>query len=178
MSDEFKVVLEGYNDVKRILAKVDPDLRREMDKTIRDILRPITLKAKSYVPQQPLSGWNYGNDRYAPSRFPFWNPEAVASGIKVLQGNKRTKGSARSTVWRIRNASPPGAVFELMGRGPSTHPIVAAVTKTHGRASRLIWRAWDEAGGEKKITPAVVATIEDYGRVLRTDLNEISRGGK
>lgn len=171
--NEYRIVLEGYNDLKRVLAKVDPDLRREMDKTIRDILRPIALKAQGYVPVQPLSGWNYGSDRYQPSRMPFWNYEETVRKISVAQGTRRNKRSAQSTVWKIRNAAPSGAVFELAGRGPSQSTFIQALAKVHGKPSRLIWRAWDEAGGDKVVTANVVKTIDDYGQVLRTDLNAI-----
>lgn len=174
VQDEFRIVIEGYKDLQALLKTVDPDLRKEMNRTIRDVLRPIALRAKTYVPVQPLSGWNYGGDRYAPSRLPFWNYDDTVRNIKIDQPSKRAKGSALSTVWRIRNQAPSGAVFELAGRGPSTHPFVASLAKTHGRPSRLIWRAWDEAGGAKVVSKKVVDIVDDYGRVFAEDLNNIT----
>lgn len=170
---EFRVTLEGYKQLSTILKGIDPELRREMDSTIRSILRPIAAKAKTYIPVQPLSGWNYGSDRYLPSRLPFWNYDAAIKGIRVRQGSKRNKGAATTTSWRIENKSPAGAVFELAGRGPSQHYFVKALMKTHGRPSRAIWRAWDEAGGEKVVGREVVATIDDYASVLQRDLNSL-----
>ena len=174
--EETRILLEGYNDLKKILAKVDPDLRREMDREIRDILKPVALRAKEYVPRVALSGWRQseGAVRFGAARMPAWNYQGIVRNIKVLQGGKRLKGSARSSVWRIRNQEPSGAVFELAGRGPSTHSFVKAIMKTHGRPARLIWRAWDEAGGDKVVTKKVVNTIDDYGRVFATELSNVT----
>ena len=172
--EQFKVVLEGYKELTFLLKKVDPELRREMDREIRYILRPITLKAKSYVPVQPLSGWNYGSDRYYPSRMPFWNYDEAVKGIDVRQGSRRRKGTINSTMWRIRNASASGSVFELAGR-KNTSRFATALSKVHHRPSRLIWRAWDEAGGAREVGRKVVDVIDDYVSVLRTDVQNIVR---
>jgi hypothetical protein len=48
---------------------------------------------------------------------------------------------------------------------------VRAIQNQHGKPSRLIWRAWDEAGGEKEITTKVVATIKESESLLQTQLN-------
>jgi hypothetical protein len=73
--------------------------------------------------------------------------------------------------WKISNSSAAGAAFETAGRGPSTHAFVRAIQNQHGKPSRLIWRAWDEAGGEKEITTKVVATIKESESILQTQLN-------
>lgn len=177
MADEqTRIVLEGYKDLKRVMSKVDPDLRREMDREIRSILKPIANRAKNLVPVTALSRWMSSDTavRAGAARMPAWNYEGIVRNIKVVQGGKRLKGSARSAVWRIRNQEPSGAVFELAGRGPSRHSFVKAMRK-HGEPSRLIWRAWDEAGGDDTVTTKVVATINDYGQVLSTDLKSVTR---
>jgi hypothetical protein len=165
--------LYNYAETKALMKKTDPELRKAMDKTIRDLLNPIAKRAKSFVPDQPLSGWNYGDagERYLPSRLPFWNPSLAKRGIAVRQGGRRTKGAVTQAAWKISNSSGAGAAFETAGRGPSKHAFVKAIQNTHGKPSRLIWRAWDEAGGEKNVVGEVRATVNEYESLLQTQLN-------
>jgi hypothetical protein len=166
--------LYNYAETKALMKNTDPELRKSMDKTIRGLLGPISKRAKSFVPDQPLSGWNYGDagDRYSgKSRLPFWNPSLAKRGIAVRQGGKRSKGSVTQAAWKITNSSAAGAALETAGRGPSQHAFVKAIMQLHGKPSRLIWRAWDEAGGERNITDEVVQVIKEHESQLQTQLN-------
>jgi hypothetical protein len=165
--------LYNYAETKALMKQADPALRKTMDKTIKGLLTPISKRAKSFVPEQPLSGWNYGDagERYMPSRLPFWNAALAKRGIAVRQGGRRSKGSVTQAAWKITNSSAAGAAFETAGRGPSNSAFVKAIQSVHGKPSRLIWRAWDEAGGDNKIKRDVVATIHEYESLLQTQLN-------
>jgi hypothetical protein len=165
--------LYNYAETKALMKEYSPELRKAMDKEIRATLSPIAKRAKSFVPDQPLSGWNYGSagQRYMDSRLPFWNSALAKRGIAVRQGGRRSKGAVTQAAWKISNSSAAGAAFETAGRGPSTHAFVEAIQNQHGKPSRLIWRAWDEAGGEKEITTKVVATIKESESLLQTQLN-------
>ena len=174
---DLDAAIYNYAETKALLKKADPEMRKAMDKTIRGLLGPVAKRAKSFVPDQPLSGWNYGGagDRYPPNSsgngLPFWNPSLAKRGIAVRQGGRRTRGAVTQAAWKITNSSGAGAALETAGRGPSTHAFVQAIQNQHGKPSRLIWRAWDEAGGEKNIVGEVVATINEYESLLQTQLN-------
>lgn len=172
---DLDMALYNYAETKALMKDVAPELRRAMDKAIRGLLNPVARRAKSFVPDQPLSGWNYGSNgqRYMDSRLPFWNPALAKRGISVRQGGKRSKGSVTQAAWKITNSSAAGAAFETAGRGPSKHAFVKAIVQLHGKPSRLIWRAWDEAGGDRKVTTEVVATINEYESLLQTHLNSM-----
>jgi hypothetical protein len=173
---DLEVSLYNYSETKVLMKSVDPELRKAMDKTIKALLNPIAKRAKSLVPEQPLSGWNYGDagERYMPGRLPFWNPALAKRGIAVRQGGKRSKGSATQAAWKITNSSAPGAAFETAGFGPSKTAFIDAIQKTHTSKPRLIWRAWDEAGGDATVSTKVVATIKEYESLLQTQLNALS----
>lgn len=170
---DLEASLYNYAETKVLMKNADPEMRKAMDKAIKELLNPIAKRAKSLVPEQPLSGWNYGDagERYMPSRLPFWNATLAKRGIAVRQGGKRSKGSATQAAWKITNSSAAGAAFEVAGKGPSTSTFVRALQKTNSEPSRLIWRAWDEAGGDEKIVSAVRATIDEYESLLQTQLN-------
>jgi hypothetical protein len=40
--------------------------------------------------------------------------------------------------------------------------MTTALTLHHGKPSRLIWAAWDAAGGEKKLTREVMVVVKTY----------------
>jgi hypothetical protein len=172
---DLELALYNYAETKALMKQVDPELRKAMDKTIKGLLNPIAKRAKSFVPEQPLSGWNYGGagDRYMPGRLPFWNAALAKRGIAVRQGGRRSRGSVTQAAWKISNSSAAGAAFETAGRGPSKTAFVEAIQKTHGKPSRLIWRAWEEAGGDNAVVPKVVATIHEYESLLQTQLNAL-----
>lgn len=138
--------LYGYNEFKKNLAEFDAKLRRAMDREIRDVLEPIKQSAIKYVPDQPLSNWKFGSERYMPSKLPFWDASAVRKGISVKQGGRRRKGSAEQAAWRIANSSPAGAAFELAGRVTKDNRLAVSLGKhpEYAKPRRLVWRAWHE----------------------------------
>jgi hypothetical protein len=72
---------------------------------------------KHYVPEQPLSGWNYGDGRYQPSRLPFWNPSTSQSRHRRSdRAVDVAPGSAEQAAWRIANLDGAAAAYELAGR--------------------------------------------------------------
>lgn len=175
--DEVKLAgaLKGYNDFKKRLKELEPELRQAMDREIRQALRPIADKAKTFVPDRPLSGWRLGTDRVGAARFPDWDPANVKRGIKVRQGGRRKRGNATQAAWKIQNMDAGGAVLEIAGRrsqgaGRSGQDLIHALTLYHGKPSRLIWRAWDEAGGEKKITAEVFTIVRTYEGLLERSM--------
>jgi hypothetical protein len=157
------VTVTGLRDLKRALTKVAPDLKKEMDKRIRIAIQPVRTKAQGSVPVAPLSGWGTSGQGKWATRLG-WNSAVVRQGIKINQGAGRKKGSAVLTAWRISNMNPAGAVYELAGRKstgdtPQARAFINGLTRS-ARPSRLIWKAWDEAGGDSTVTPKVLEAIE------------------
>ena len=175
------VVIYGLNDVKKALKSVAPDLRKEMDNEIKDHLRPVQDRARSLVPDIPLSRWNdipqvpgskasrspYGK-RWEYERLQ-WNPSAVRRGISIRQGGRRRRGQAVSAAWRIMNRDAAGAVYELAGRGKSNESMTRSLQRSRP-ASRLIWEAWDERGGG--IDRKIARTVDKYENLLQRRINE------
>lgn len=175
---ELRASIKGYNDFKKELKKFEPgggDMRRAMDREIRGVLKPVAAKAQSFVPERPLSGWRLGSDRVGTARMPDWDQGEVRKNIKVRQGGRRARGSATQSAWKISNLSAAGSVLELAGKRndgnpPMGHVFIKALTLYHGNPSRLIYRAWDEAGGKKKITAEVFGIVKLYESKLKRGL--------
>jgi len=166
-----QVSILGYDTFVQQMKRFSPELLKEMNREIMFVLKPIANKAKAFVPDQPLSGWNYGGQglRYQPSRLPFWNDSLARSGIKVKKGGRRVTGSFTKDSWSIRNESAAGASLEFIGDGPSNNSFTKAVTRVHGKPGRLIWRAFDDANGDTKVRAAVVLIINDYQRAFNDE---------
>lgn len=172
---ETTVVLNGYNDFKKKLKDADVDLRKAMDKEIRDFITPVSSLAKTYVPAVAMRNWKSGGKGEWNGRLG-WDQSQIIKGIVVRQGGKRSRGSATSAAWRIQNKSAAGAVYELAGKksqgqGIAGMTFINAITSRGGRPSRLIWRAWDEKGGEKAITRGIVETIHKFENELQSKLD-------
>lgn len=171
---EIRSSFDGYNEFKKALKDASPELRKAMDKEIRSLLKPVITDARARVPFQPLSGWRIGNGRVGESggsRLPDWDQSTVRKGIVLRQGGKRSRGHSTQSAWKIQNKSAAGQVFELAkkqrapavkGYKNSGRVMTTALTLFHGETSRLIWAAWDAAGGEKKLTREVTMVVKTY----------------
>jgi len=171
--------LKGYNDFKKQLKEFDPQLRKAMDAEIRRYLKPVITDAKSMVPALPLSGWRTGSGRGASNQsgaLPNYDPDAARKGIVIRQGQKRKRrpGEAVVSAWELRNMDGAGAAFEGAGRiggnSDQGRRFIAALTLYHGKFPRLLWRAWGNAGGDKKITNEVLAIVKLYESKLEREL--------
>lgn len=179
MAEETTVVFYGYNEFKKLLKEFDPELRKAMDKEIRDSLKPLANKARTLVPAAPLSNWTkppeHAGDR-SWKGYRVWDPENVRKGIVIRQGGKRFQGRATVSMWRFANRNAAGSIFELAGRAsqgktPQGRAFIRNLNANAGKASRLIWRVWDEENAEKKIENHVFKMVNEYESRLQQGLN-------
>jgi hypothetical protein len=110
------VSVKGAVNLRKALRKFAPDLAKETQKELGAILKPITAKARGFIPSTaPLSGWanSSGNGAWANRA---WSSSAAKGGI----GYKTTPSKPNRKGWRslarIVNASAAGAIYETAGR--------------------------------------------------------------
>lgn len=169
---DVKVILYDYNELKKKLKDTEPEMAKAMNKEIRDYLKPVSVMAKNNVPEVAMRNWRKakaprGGKAWGERRG--WDQSEVKRGISIRQGGKSKAKAAKGhpiAAWKLTNRSAAGAIFEVAGRrsggkGVAGQSFVAALNQ-HGRASRLIWQAWDDAGGEKKLTTEVADIIHKY----------------
>lgn len=178
-----QIAILGYDAFVAQMKRFTPELLKEMNREINYVLRPIADKAKGLVPDQPLSGWNYGSQgkRYpgtspearakGGSGLPYWNDSLARSGIRVKKGGRRQTGSFTKDSWSILNDSWAGAALEFIGVASPGNSFTNAVKRLHGKPGRLIWKAWDQTNGENKVRAAVVLIINDYQRAFMDEYN-------
>jgi hypothetical protein len=180
---DIKVVFYGYNDFKKLLKEFDPELRKAMDKEIRDSLKPLASKARGLVPIAPLSNWTRPPEHVSDDSwkgYRVWDPENVRKGIVIRQGGKRFRGRATISMWRFANRNAAGSIYELAGRRggktPQGRAFIRNLNNAGGKASRLIWHVWDQENAEGKIEKNVFKTVNEYERKLQEGLDMAGNG--
>ena len=173
MADDFSVELYGLVQTKRLMRELEPELLKEMNREIKESLEPVAERAKRLIPPSPpLSGWNRAihNPGSRPSYSPYgrrvgnkleWNTQEARNQIVIRAGGRRARGRATSAAWRIRSMNPAAAAFELMGRGKSNVAMVKNVGRRFPGTGRVLYRAFDEVGGDR-IVRNVVKTIKRF----------------
>lgn len=134
--------VKGAVELRKALKEFTPDLAKETQKEIAAILKPITNKARGFVPSTaPLSGWAkggtgaWGTDRV-------WSSGEAKRGIGYKTTPSKPNRSGWRSLARIVNASPAGSIYETAGRlnpyGRPQAPRVPVVAPRHENYGKMI----------------------------------------
>lgn len=178
------VELKGVLTTVKAMRKFDPDLLKEMNKEIRDVMVPLRNKARGYAPSpQPdnLYAWAEGSvgkkitKRNSAFRqfnvegrvrlFPLYDHKTVVSGIKYSQAPSRRNRNGFRALYYIYNASAAGAIYETAGRkNPGGDP--ASKSNNPGAGAHFINRMGPLYGDKQKERGRMIfrAAYEDRGK--------------
>ena len=120
------IVVQGVDELKRALKKFAPDLRDEMNATIKAELTMVRDAARAKVPGSPpgnLYNWARRketedvNSRTSKTRaFPIYNATLIRRGLTYRMGTSRFNPSGFAALYSLWNASGAGAIIETSGR--------------------------------------------------------------
>ena len=175
--NSFRVAAEaqGLASAIKTLGKVDPELKKELVKSMKKAADPLVAEARSLVPEQkPLTNWYGWVDGY--------NAGKVRRGIKVSQRNTAQRGSDGRRQETIRllslvSTSAAGAIYDMAGRkggngkgseGAERGRAMIAKLNQNGQASRTLWPAAERKLGE--VQDAVREAIADVEKTLNDEL--------
>ena len=147
--------VKGGVELRKALKQFTPDLAKETQKELGGILKPITAKARGFIPSQsPLSGWAK-ESKGSWGRLQ-WSSGAAKRGIGYKTTPSKPNKSGFRSLARIVNSSPTGAIYETAGRlNPSGRPqakMREVVIPTYRK---------DTGAGEHRYT---TSTGKNYGR--------------
>ena len=118
--------VKGALKLRKALKEFSPDLAKETQKEMAAVLKPITAKARGFIPSTaPLSGWGMPTKgRWERLQ---WSSSEAKRGISYkTTPSKRNKSGFRSLA-RIVNSSAVGALYETAGRkNPQGRPQAPA----------------------------------------------------
>jgi hypothetical protein len=129
------VVIEGVVGLKKALRQLAPDIKKEMDKEIREALKPIIKDARSKVPGTAPGGlinWNdpgYERKPRVPGKkqaFPSYDQTIIRRGLTYSVANSRMKNSGFVSLFTLFNKSRTGSIIETAGRVGSPNPRAAS----------------------------------------------------
>lgn len=149
-----RVETKGFRNTLASLKQLDPDVNKEVTKTLRDSANELRGEAQGLVNPQGLSGWKRWRGGY--------DATTIRGGIKTTTAKRRKRGTAVSNVIGVSNTTAAGVIWELAGRRSGGSPprsginpktgwtygngvgFVNAIRNKSGRsASRLVWGAYD-----------------------------------
>ena len=109
--------VKGGIALRKALREFTPDLAKKTQKEIAGLLKPITAKARGFIPAiSPLSGWA---KPATTGRFPRYSGGEAKRGIGYKTTPSKPNRSGFRSLARIVNASAAGAIYETAGR---VHP--------------------------------------------------------
>jgi len=115
--------VKGAVELRKALRQFTPDLAKETQKEIAGILKPITSKARGFIPSSaPLSGWaKSGAGAWGTNRV--WSTGEAKRGIGYKTTPSKPNRSGFRSLARIVNASASGSIYETAGRlNPNGRP--------------------------------------------------------
>lgn len=112
--------VKGAVELRKALRKFAPDLAKETQKEIANLLKPITQHARSFIPSTaPLSGWAKESN----GRFPEWDSSEAKRGIGYKTTPSKPNRQGFRSLAQINNKSASGTIFETAGRkNPNGRP--------------------------------------------------------
>jgi len=134
--------VKGAVELRKALKEFTPDLAKETQKELGKILKPITAKAKGFIPSTaPLSGWANSNQKGSWSNR-VWSSADAKRGIGYKTTPSKPNRSGFRSLVRIQNASVSGAIYETAGRknpqGRPQAPLAKVVAPGHSNFGKTI----------------------------------------
>ena len=173
----------GLRTFENALRKVDPDLQKEFQKTAKAPLETVRNRGRRLVSEVSAdipSGWKRpgGGERGWGDRDKrMWDNSKVRNGI-VLRKNAKSKGDVRY-YYTLMNRSAAGNIYEFAknpGSKPQSVSFVRALNRQ--RTSRLIWRAWDESGGDDVLRPAIIEAMNQAAKDIEAAMKDVPKGDR
>jgi hypothetical protein len=191
------VSVTGVIALRKALNAYAPDLAKELTAEITKSLKVIQKDARGFVPNKAPAGlynWEFNPNRkltaknsmfrtFAPEGervrfFPLYNASEVKRGIVYRTGYGKPNSKGFRSLFRIRNNSAAGAIYETAGRknptgdprSKSNNPNAGArfvqQGALYGKKSsagdlrgRVLFRAYEQDEGKQ--TAAIFAAIEN-----------------
>ena len=135
------VELKGADKLRKALREFEPDLAKATTKQMSAALKPITNKARGYMPTNTamLSGWTSATSSENTVKyrvFPKYDQAEAKRGVKYSTRPSKPNKRGFVSLARIVNTSAGGAIYETAGRlNPSGQPSQAS---TRGKFSDYI----------------------------------------
>mgnify|MGYP003654769453 CR=1 FL=1 len=115
------VELKGADKLRKALREFEPDLAKATTKQMAAALKPITNKARGFMPATGLmlSGWTSASSSTETTNyrhFPKYDQTEAKRGVKYSTSPSKPNKRGFVSLARIINSSAGGAIYETSGR--------------------------------------------------------------
>jgi hypothetical protein len=115
------VELKGADNLRKALREFEPDLAKATTKQMAAALKPITNKARGFMPAtgSMLSGWTSASSSTETTNyrhFPKYDQTEAKRGVKYSTSPSKPNKRGFVSLARIVNTSAGGAIYETAGR--------------------------------------------------------------
>jgi hypothetical protein len=115
------VELKGADKLRKALREFEPDLAKATTKQMAAALKPITNKARGFMPAtgSMLSGWTSASSSTETTNyrhFPKYDQTEAKRGVKYSTSPSKPNKRGFVSLARIINTSAGGAIYETAGR--------------------------------------------------------------
>jgi hypothetical protein len=158
--------VHGVREAIVALRRIDPELRKQFNRDVKAIAKPVVDAAKGDYPAMPLSGMTRAWSQRGRELFPWSNTE-VRKGVKVKIDTNR---KAVATI-KIQQTNPAAAIYELAGKQANNlkgQAFINNLEARFGRAQRVLWPAFERNSQAviSEMTHTVEATAKQVTRML------------
>ena len=174
-SPQYEVKLLNVKEDIRTFQKLAPELKKELDKEIKGLLRPILVEAQSLYPdtdQVRPSGWRKGGFKRFSGIGPLtqeqtrgfisYDGSRAKQGLRTVTPKAKKNTSGFTGFYGIVQRDPGGAIYETAGRG-------SQASRSRTRASR---------SRNPNASRDFITTIGKYHGVLPTARHEGNDKGR
>jgi hypothetical protein len=156
------IEVTGLRSTIDALDRIDKKATKSIRDSINTVAKAVKVNAAGRITETPLSNWGAwtATDRGRDLGF---TTAGVASGFKVYRNNFRKRGVSRGYGVDVRQSSPGGSIFEVIGdksrtTGPRGEQFVDSILAKFGNKMppRSLLPAYYSA-----VTPEVQERIRD-----------------
>jgi len=106
--------LKGASQLRTALRRFEPDLAKELQDEVADVLKPIVKKARGFIPSDFTPSHWRGDSKTG--KWPIYNATLMRRGIGYKTTPSKPNRRGFSYAASIANKTASGAIFETAGR--------------------------------------------------------------
>lgn len=166
MSVSASVQVVGVKDTLKQLRELDPELRKQFAKDVKQIAKPLTDEAKSLYGKSLPSGFNRSWSQGQRQLFP-WQASRARSSISVrISTSQRSK-----SVISVRQNNPAASIIEFAGT-KNYNNFAAQTSLVFGRTrGKVMWQAADRKLSD--ITGEVELAVQAGSNTVQKKLQDL-----
>ena len=121
--------VRGAIEARKALKKFEPDLSKEIQREMANLLKPIVKNARGFIPTTILSNWSKPESSDVSYRqFPRYDARDAKRGIGYRTSPSKPNRNGFRALARIVNTSAAGTIYETAGRkNPQGQPVAVMV---------------------------------------------------